>query len=53
MKYLAAIAIIGFFVFGLYACVSVFGDCYSRGGRIVKNMYGIFECIEAERGVFK
>jgi hypothetical protein len=46
MTALKVIAVTLFLGFGLYACQSVFSDCYSRGGRIVKNLYGIFECIE-------
>lgn len=46
---LGLIAMVMFFGFGLYACVSIFSDCYGRGGRIVKNMYGIYECIEARQ----
>ncbi len=46
MKTLGAVAIVLVLMFGLYACFSVFDDCYSKGGRIVKNLYGVFECIE-------
>lgn len=51
MKFLGIVAVLLLLGFGLYACASMFSDCYSRGGRIVKNMYGAFECIETKDGV--
>lgn len=47
MDAVKVIAVVVLLLGGLTACWSIFADCYSRNGRIVKNLYGYFECIEA------
>lgn len=43
---LVGLVIILLIIFGIGSCISTYNDCDRDNGRVMKNQWGVYECVE-------